>query len=41
MALNDAVTILFERSSAAYALWNLQMVVVLGILGFLASSQNL
>jgi hypothetical protein len=41
MELHDAITILFERFNAATALWNLQLVVIIGVLGFLATSPAL
>ena len=38
MNANDYLSMLFERSNAAQSLWNFEAVVVLGIVGFVATN---
>jgi hypothetical protein len=38
MEPKDLLPILFERSNAAVTLWNIEIVVVLGLIAFLASA---
>ena len=40
MDLKDFLPIIFERYNAVQALWNFQIVVIFGLLGFITTARN-
>jgi hypothetical protein len=40
MDLKDLLPIIFERNNATQTLWNLQIVVIAGLLGFVTTARN-